>query len=87
MQSQSKPPCRHYFEHKTSIPGLGHDAVEISVPVCWILTSLEAASLKDMRNKLLKLQVLDQMAKKGGGSIETTQCQFAAASLCPYYQP
>ncbi len=79
-------PCAHYFTHTFETPQIGGTPIRTTVPLCNVLMDLHrAARAGHGPSRIRKLQILDEMSKKGGGSLETTQCQFGAAPPCPYY--
>jgi hypothetical protein len=50
--------------------------------MCKILCTLNNGT---PQGQILRLQVLDNMSKYGGGSFDTIQCNFAGQPPCPYY--
>lgn len=82
MTQPAPKPCKHYHEDIRRTPQLGGPPLVSRIPMCRLLESLD----KYPGDKVKKLQVLDDMMQKGGGSFETTQCQFGGQPPCPYYE-
>jgi hypothetical protein len=76
--------CRHYYDQATTVHGIGMSSVEAPLPMYRLLEALDAAGTSD--SKIKKLQMIDEMGKRGGGNIESAMCRFKGQPTCPYYE-